>query len=133
MGTIRTTTLDWRPMPFQVHFAIWVRWTPDRPDEETAAAHRSLDRQLRAWCRRQGYAVVDGTDEVQEIATVGLPDYSQLILTATVTARWDGVWGDLRRELDVDGLLPSRDRQPRLPAPIEWDPVAPWHRPIEHR
>jgi len=117
-------------MPFDVHFSLWVRWTPDRGDEETAAVHRSLDRQLLAWCSRFGYAALDS--DVQEISTVGLPDYSQLILTATVTARWDGVWGDLRRELDVDGLLPVRDRPLRSPA-LPWDPEAPWHRPLGHR
>ena len=87
--------------------------------EALDTATRQLHRDLDAYCDRYGYEALRSTVEVRQTLRISTVE---LVLTATVRARYDSDWGSVRRALDEDGLLRPDDRAD-APAGFWGDPV----------
>lgn len=100
--------------------------TDPSASDSPAEVSRSLRRYLVEYCDRYGYRV-----ESSRALLVGPRDAwvsAKVTLVATVEARYDGTWGDVRRVLEEDGQLRPSDRDD-APAGFwgSWDPAPdPW-------
>ena len=65
--------------------------------------------EIRHQANRTGYAIDGWQQMVDEAASSPALDRVRLVVEAAVKARWDGLWGHLRAELWLDGLLPDYD------------------------
>jgi hypothetical protein len=92
---------------------------PDASDSPARVAE-SLRRYLDEYCDRNGYTVE--SSRALEIAAAKPGSSNRVSLVATVKARYDGVWGSVRRALEEDGLLRPSDRAD-APAGFWGDPV----------
>ena len=84
-----------------------------REPEETDVYRGELTKMCERWCEVYGYTVAESSWEIRPVPMDPyFPDDVETVLTATLEARWDGVWGDLRGALLEDGLLDPEDAAP---------------------
>jgi hypothetical protein len=101
-----------------VRYGSTMRWTSRisrlPPEEEFDRYKELLLRQMATRAERCGYTVLDET--VSFTADFEEPGIDALTLHVELVPRYDGHWGELRRMLAEDGLLPPGEPQPP-PAP----------------